>query len=756
MREVLFGRVTSLLESEPAGVPLLLDGLLPHISAGRLTAPPPLVMQRLVTHLEQQGRLQVGRQGQQGRLQTLEECLVRVDIPSLDINQVLPMCWRRGLYDVIVRIHTVGMGDYVSPLLEMLSRLSALLADGAPLMDGQAQLGNKLLVYISSCLAGRGYPSGQIPSERVHEVKLAVLSALTAVHSKNAADTERPYPHLRTLLTFDTREFLNVLSLSFEEDVFCSELGMRHRQRIVDILLTLMVDKEEYSASQVGSLFTFIARQMALPNSTVSVSRDLFDKVVDHLTVPGDTAHHEERQQALAELISTGVLQHYDTERLAQLAEAAKFYRICELLFEGRGEFDRAAGCMLRHGSGRSSVHRFVAERAAAERTAPVAPPRDAASIALCYLQDLLDIDLDRTAALFTSCLSRHLEEAVQRLDSSPEQRYRFLGAILQQSSSMVLPGSVYGQYLTLMCQLEPDRVTQFISEQDTFDDDNYLKICRSAGHREGEAHLLERSGDTAAALQTLIDGLSDAERTSVPAARLVSRLSAAIRLCQRSAGRLPDEHRRRGWFTLLERAVAFQQSDLDAALVKGLVPMVVGSMIGHVPLPEVMRRLLKEPAYSGGQLGQLRPLLADLLRTCEYERVLYDSARRITQADTWHGHVQKRHVQSRGYGAPGRCHVCGRRPDLQAGQMLAFRCGHFCHTACAPQTESGQERRCALCHGRDAQRPGRGPESTEDSGQRSGDSGGGGREPAAPAVVRAGPTAITGPSLTDLVLAGR
>ena len=55
---------------------------------------------------------------------------MRVDIPSLDINQVLPMCWRRGLYDVIVRIHTVGMGDYVSPLLEMLSRLSALLADG--------------------------------------------------------------------------------------------------------------------------------------------------------------------------------------------------------------------------------------------------------------------------------------------------------------------------------------------------------------------------------------------------------------------------------------------------------------------------------------------------------------------------------------------------------------------------------------------------------------------------------------------------
>ena len=58
---------------------------------------------------------------------------MRVDIPSLDINQVLPLCWRRGLYDVIARIHTVGMGDYVSPLLEMLARLSAMLADGRKL-----------------------------------------------------------------------------------------------------------------------------------------------------------------------------------------------------------------------------------------------------------------------------------------------------------------------------------------------------------------------------------------------------------------------------------------------------------------------------------------------------------------------------------------------------------------------------------------------------------------------------------------------
>ena len=44
-----------------------------------------------------------------------------------------------------------------------------------------------------------------------------------------------------------------------------------------------------------------------------------------------------------------------------------------------------------------------------------------------------------------------------------------------------------------------------------------------------------------------------------------MSRLTAAARLCQRSAGRLPDPERRRYWFALLERAVAFQQRSDDS-----------------------------------------------------------------------------------------------------------------------------------------------------------------------------------------------
>lgn len=45
------------------------------------------------------------------------------------------------------------------------------------------------------------------------------------------------------MLHFDTREFLNVLALAFEEPEFTSELGLRQVQRLVDILLLVMVQQ---------------------------------------------------------------------------------------------------------------------------------------------------------------------------------------------------------------------------------------------------------------------------------------------------------------------------------------------------------------------------------------------------------------------------------------------------------------------------------------------------------------------------------
>ena len=80
-------------------------------------------------------------------------------------------------------------------------------------------------------------------------VKDAVLNCVTALHTSQPAGTEPAYPHLRTLLNFDTREFFNVLSLAFDNS---ADMTRDKKQRIVDILLLLMVDSVGFSPAQVG------------------------------------------------------------------------------------------------------------------------------------------------------------------------------------------------------------------------------------------------------------------------------------------------------------------------------------------------------------------------------------------------------------------------------------------------------------------------------------------------------------------------
>lgn len=87
------------------------------------------------------------------------------------------------------------------------------------------KLGNKLLVYISNSLAGLAYPIGSLRDDQIEIVKSSMFKTLTCLHSSGAEADEKPYPYVRTFLDFDTREFLNVLALAFEEQEFGSTEG---------------------------------------------------------------------------------------------------------------------------------------------------------------------------------------------------------------------------------------------------------------------------------------------------------------------------------------------------------------------------------------------------------------------------------------------------------------------------------------------------------------------------------------------------
>ncbi|KAL8564238.1 hypothetical protein ACOMHN_050849 [Nucella lapillus] len=213
--DVLFGRIYERFAVDIIAKGTFLECLEPYIQCDRLTAIPPAVMKDFVAHYESRGMLD-----------SVESCIVHLDITSLDIHQVVHLCWSHSLYDAIIYVYTRGMGDYTTPLTQLLSQLGAAVTRGKQLTDNQIRLGNKLLVYISCCLAGRAYPMGDIPGDQVSRVKDEVFSCITTLHTQDHPESESAYPHLRTLLQFDTREFLNVLALAFEEPEFNDEAGV--------------------------------------------------------------------------------------------------------------------------------------------------------------------------------------------------------------------------------------------------------------------------------------------------------------------------------------------------------------------------------------------------------------------------------------------------------------------------------------------------------------------------------------------------
>lgn len=106
--------------------------------------------------------------------QKLEEVVLKLDWKCLDLHQVLSATRKEKLYKAQMHLNTTALGDYQLSLTELIPMLK---------IENDRNLGNYILVYISSCLSGRGYPTGEINSEIIPSVKHEVSSSAKALGS---------------------------------------------------------------------------------------------------------------------------------------------------------------------------------------------------------------------------------------------------------------------------------------------------------------------------------------------------------------------------------------------------------------------------------------------------------------------------------------------------------------------------------------------------------------------------------------------
>uniref|UniRef100_A0A4W6F917 VPS8 subunit of CORVET complex n=1 Tax=Lates calcarifer TaxID=8187 RepID=A0A4W6F917_LATCA len=695
--DLLFNQLYARLAENTVAKGVFLESLETYIVAdrlGHLTTP---IMRDLLAHYHSNGMMD-----------SLERCIVHLDVTSLDIQQVVRVCWENQLYDAMIYVFNSGMNDYITPM-EVSPRPK----------NEEVVMGNKLLVYISCCLAGRAYPLGDIPEDLVVQVKNQVFEFLIRLHSADSSEEEEVFPFIRTLLHFDTREFLNVLAMTFE-DFKNDKQALEYQQRIVDILLQVMVDNPDFTPSQVGGLFTFLARQLAKPDNTLFVNRKLFDQVLEFLCCPDDDSRHTERQQVLLELLQVGGVVQFNEERLLALAEKAKFYQICEFLYEKKHLYDRIIDCYLRDSLRKGEIFSYIHNLL----SMPGYSPEEKQTVK---------------------------DKVLQHIQVSTYTNYIYIYIYIYIRVGIILPQErdLHELLLDLLCRFAPQQLLSFLQASQHY---RLEEAIQKYHHNEATAYLLEKKGDVHGAFSVLLetlkeklclltaesdtgveggDGEQDEEERCSDSTlmRVKDSLNDIIALCHRSSHNLYQQQREALWFPLLETMMASQKlvkginAKHTSEVLKELTMKVLNCMSSFISLPAIIQRILQDPVYGKGKLAEIQGLILGMLDTFNYEQTLLETTTSLLNHDLHWSLAHLRAAVTRGlHPRQDYCNIClqqyKRRQD-SAEEIIVFSCGHLYHLQCLQQKDCGwgfaseQQQRWS-CYKCSSSQGGRGGASTE------------------------------------------
>uniref|UniRef100_A0A8C3EHX0 Vacuolar protein sorting-associated protein 8 homolog n=1 Tax=Corvus moneduloides TaxID=1196302 RepID=A0A8C3EHX0_CORMO len=701
--DLLFNQIYDKMSENSVAKGIFLECLEPYILSDKLMGITAQVMKDLLLHFQDKNRLE-----------NLEACIVHMDITSLDIQQVVLLCWENRLYDAMIYVYNSGMNDFISPMEKLFKVIAPPLNAGKSLtvlnlFNVRVYENAFPLLFCSCCLAGRAYPLGDIPEDLVPLVKNQVFEFLIRLHSSEGSVDEEVYPYVRTLLHFDTREFLNVLALTFE-DFKNDKQAVEYQQRIVDILLKVMVENSDFTPSQVGCLFTFLARQLAKPNNTLFVNRTLFDQVLEFLCSPDDDSRHSERQQVLLELLQAGGIVQFEESRLIQMAEKAEFYQICEFMYERQLRYDKIIGCYLRDPLRKEEVFNYIHNIL----SMPGYSAEEKQLVwqkALDHIEELLVLSPGKAADLAAIHFSEQIESIISNLQICGLEFDLSLLCLFYSREGinqdlLHLPPCISEQFIELLCQYSPDQVLETLKVLEYCRLEETIQITQKHQLHEASSYLLEKKGDIHGAFLVMLEVqysqlLNVALLPSEPSLleNIKDTLMKTIALCQRNSHSLDQQQREALWFPLLEAMMSPQKSSGSSQCpysesLKSLTMQVLNNMAAFIALPSILQRILQDPVYGKGKLGEIQGLVLGMLDTFNYEQTLLETTTSLLNHDLHWSLCNLRASVTRGL-TPKQdyCCIClqqYKRRQETADEIIVFSCGHLYHSLCLLSKECG------------------------------------------------------------------
>eukprot|EP01133_Synstelium_polycarpum_P012613 gene12613-14803_t len=490
--DFLFGEVFNyFVEAQMEGT--ILELLEPYILSDRLAHLNPEVMQRMMAHYQERSMLE-----------RAEQCLLHLDIASLDFHQTVVLCRRHGLYSALIYLYNKGLDDYITPLEDMMEVV--VRPHGAAIDEPVAY---RLLLYLQYSLSGRAFPAGLIIPTRVPSLKLQVYEYLFLRNIFPEDPT--PYPRLFNLLRLDTTAMLRILSNSFDDEFLRAAATAApmsapplaippipfnvNRQNLnhytmISVLLLIMVDRSQsafepqanpdwpFTLQQQGQMFSVLAschsRQMFARIDPPLMHRMLgMLAAVPLANTPMFTP--ADRQKALLSLVTSLSPQDYDTERMLVLCEGQEFYLVAQHIYSLSNNYPKMIFCQIK-GDAESKHESFEYIRTLLTNRSL---PEDARAIikatTIANLAQLIIIDSSQTAHLIMDHFSNEHEKILKELGAFPKLQYTYLvgfmgndatlsrGTIMQRTG-IVISNDTYELYIKLMCMFSPEKIKQSLN----------------------------------------------------------------------------------------------------------------------------------------------------------------------------------------------------------------------------------------------------------------------------------------------------
>ncbi|KAL3517335.1 hypothetical protein ACH5RR_024237 [Cinchona calisaya] len=464
-----------------------LELLEPYILKDMLGCLPPAIMQALVKHYSMKGWLQ-----------RVEQCVLHMDISSLDFNQVVRLCREHRLHGALIYLFNKGLDDFRTPLEELLVVIQHCEKESA------SALGYRMLVYLKYCFQGLAFPPGHgtLSPTRLLSIRKDILQFLLEDSSTPNSwavtnlTSNRQFPNLCHLLALDTEATLDVLRCAFVEEerpefnYLCQEstnlnmeptevkdLGDESQnlvQKLVDVLSLIFEasyirrggsassdDGSSFetwpSKKDAGHILDFITYYVACERA--KVSRNILSQILEYLTSeislsPGVSRQNIEtqkrREKQLLSLLEVVPNKDWDAPYLLHLCERCQFHQVCGFIHANRCQYLAALDSYMKAVD--ESIHAFSFIHDMLRRLSETDAEAFQAAV-FTRISDLVKLDREGTFFLVVVHFYGQSQEILfSQLQSHPESLFLYLKTLIEVHTTGSLKFSCLRKEGSLHC----------------------------------------------------------------------------------------------------------------------------------------------------------------------------------------------------------------------------------------------------------------------------------------------------------------